>query len=195
MYEKFKLLFIFILLQLNLFAIEKNISSIKSLKFNVEENTKINNRNTIVGYDVLVKFPDTIKREMIFPELNKGEVYIYKNKKKITYIPLFNEKIEENINNEENKILEFLNFIIDKDKIDDKFKENYYKNKKIEVLLKTGEKIITKNMVEVSGYLLPEKLEIWNGENKISTLKMKNIKVNINILESEFEIKNENNNL
>ncbi|MGL6064677.1 MAG: hypothetical protein ACRC0S_06300 [Fusobacteriaceae bacterium] len=195
MYKKIKLLFIFILLQLNLFGIEKNISNIQSLKFYVEENTRISNRDVVTGYNILIKFPNTIKKEMVFPELNKGEVYIYKNKKKITYIPLFNEIFEENINNEENKILEFLNLIIDKDKSDNKFKENYYKNKKIEVLLKTGEKIIIKKMIEISGYLLPEKLEIWSGESKISTLKMKNIEVNINILEGEFEIENENNNL
>ncbi len=195
MMEKFKLFLLFLFLQLNIFGMENKISNIKNLKFYVEEKTRINNRDVITGYNILIKFPNVIKKEMIFPEMNKGEVYIYNGKNKITYIPLFNEIIEEKVNNEENKILEFLNLIIDKDKKDKEFKEDYYKNKKITILLTTGEKIIIKNMLDVKGYLLPEELEIWSGENKISTLKMKRIEVNINIPEGEFKIKNENNNL
>lgn len=195
MMEKFKLFLLFLFLQLNIFGMENKISNIKNLKFYVEEKTRINNRGVITGYNILIKFPNVIKKEMIFPEMNKGEVYIYNGKNKITYIPLFNEIIEEKVNNEENKILEFLNLIIDKDKKDKEFKEDYYKNKKITILLTTGEKIIIKNMLDVKGYLLPEELEIWSGENKISTLKMKRIEVNINIPEGEFKIKNENNNL
>ena len=66
------------------FSSEKRISDIKNLAFSTQEILVVNGKERETKYDIKFQVPDKIKKEITFPELNKGELYIYnKNEKTI----------------------------------------------------------------------------------------------------------------
>lgn len=180
------------LLSFGLLAKEKKLHNLKNLSFQVEEQTFIDNRKREQVYDIVIEFPDKMKKTITLPEINRGEVYLYNEGEKTVYLPFFNQTEKSEISPEENRVLEFIKTLMDMEKNDKNFKEIYYKNLEQQIELSTGESVKINRRKKVDGYLFPENIEIFSGEIKISILKLSNFKSDIQIREDEFKIKNEN---
>ncbi|MGL5051761.1 MAG: LolA family protein [Fusobacteriaceae bacterium] len=185
---KKNILFLLFIMNFVLFSAEKRISEIKSLKFYVKEDTKVEKNMAKTEYWISIILPDKIKKEITFPEMNKGETYTYSKGKKKIFLPFFNQTTFEDAAAEENKILEFIADIIKSDIENKVFQEDYYKEKIKEFHLKNDEKIVIKSFQKIEGYLLPKEIKIFSGDVLISNLILSNLEININLIEKEFVI-------
>lgn len=78
--EKIKYFLLFLIISLITFG--KSIDSIKDITFEVEEKLYMNNDTKKSEYVIKYIKPDFIRKEVLKPELNKGEIYIYSEGKK-----------------------------------------------------------------------------------------------------------------
>ncbi len=169
----------------------KSLSTIKNLEFVVNEMVKFNNKETEKKYNIVYELPNKIKKEIIFPKMNKGEIYIYNNGVKTIYLPIFDEYKESKIDKEENQIIQAVNKIIDLEKSDKKFKKTYLAKKEQSVFLDEQTKITIKKYVEVGAYLLPKEIVIEDYSNNIvGNIILDEIKVNEDIKEDIFILGN-----
>lgn len=174
---KKKILFLLFTMSFFLFSAEKKFSDIKSLKFYVKEESKIENRTVKTEYWISLILPEKMRKEMALPELNRGEIYIYSEGKKTVFLPFFNQTSVEEATAEENRILEFIKDIRDKDI-----------EKTKEFSLKSNERVVVKTTEKAEGYLLPKEITIYLGELPVSNLILSNFQINSNFSEKEFEI-------
>ncbi|MBM6821687.1 hypothetical protein H5986_03170, partial [Fusobacterium mortiferum] len=72
--EKIKYFLLFLIISLITFG--KSIDSIKDITFEVEEKLYMNNDTKKSEYVIKYIKPDFIRKEVLKPELNKGEIYI-----------------------------------------------------------------------------------------------------------------------
>ncbi|MGL4307360.1 MAG: LolA family protein [Cetobacterium sp.] len=157
------------------------------------ENTAINNRKIEKKYNIQLIIPNLLKKEMVFPEMNKGEIYLYKDGKRYVYLPIFNEVSEDRSDSDTNNFLNIMNYIIKETKENKEFRKNYYEGKIKKLSLKDN---IIVNLLEyksIEGYLLPTKIDVYSGKEKMGTLIFSNIKINQNLKEDDFKITDGNN--
>ncbi len=166
----------------------KTVSSIESFKFDAREVTVVNNRKRVKEYKVAAKLPDLIRKEITFPEENKGEVYIYKKDKKIVYLPLFEQSYEENLDNEENYIIKVIKDLKEREQADPVFKEDFYAGRIKEISYENGLKIKFDKLDRISGYYFPVKIRVYDVDALISEVVIKNVQVNLPLGKEEFEI-------
>ncbi|WP_027128829.1 hypothetical protein [Fusobacterium perfoetens] len=165
----------------------RDINNIKTLKMLVNEKNFNNNKSTEKTYDILYKLPNMLKKTMLEPKSHKGEIFIYKDNKKIVYLPIFNQLIEENNVEEENYIVDTITFFQKKYKNDSEFKKIYNTKNKFQVKKENLNLNILK-MENIEGYRLPVEIKIYDKDILIAHLKLSNITINKNISESEFKI-------
>ncbi|MGL6154078.1 MAG: LolA family protein [Cetobacterium sp.] len=188
-----RFLLVFIILGINILASNKELSTIKDLQGFVLENTAINNRKIEKKYNIQLIIPNLLKKEMVFPEMNKGEIYLYKDGKRYVYLPIFNEVSEDRSDSDTNNFLNIMNYIIKETKENKEFRKNYYEGKIKKLSLKDN---IIVNLLEyksIEGYLLPTKIDVYSGKEKMGTLIFSNIKINQNLKEDDFKITDGNN--
>ena len=135
------ILTVFLLIFFTAFSSEKRISDIKNLAFSTQEILVVNGKERETKYDIKFQVPDKIKKEITFPELNKGELYIYNKNEKTIYLPIFHQITHEKISNDENRIIEVINYIFEKEKKDINFRKKYYNSEIKEISLDDGVKI------------------------------------------------------
>lgn len=176
-----KIVILVLMVLSSLFSYGKELSQINSLIMDVKESITINGEVKNSEYKLSYIYPDFIRKDILSPELNRGEVYIYTKDKKIVYLPLFDQKSEEALSGDENEALEAINFILTKDKDDSKFKEDYHAKKIKEIYLKNGRKVEIDSLKEYNGYLLPTKFIVYDGDMIIAKLQIKQYEVNSNI--------------
>ena len=182
-------LIIFILGSTNLFATNKKISTLTSLRFNVNDKSRVNNKDVSTEYVLSLELPKILKKEVLSPEEKKGEIYIYENGMKTIFLPFFNQVIKEKSDENEMKILNFINQIVELDKKDKNFKEKYYLKEYREFQISNSWKIVIKEFQSVSNYLIPQILEVYSGTTHVSTLKFSNVEVNPSFKKEDFILK------
>lgn len=170
---KFKYLFLFFLVCFLSFA--KNIDSIEDMTVEITEKLSLNNDVKESRYILKYIKPDFVRKEVLSPELSKGEIYIYTSDKKIVYLPIFDQVSEESIKSGEDNILESINYIL---------KEQELKEGKI--TLENGTVIELKGIKKISGYALPETIIIYDRDIEVARLKMKNYKINTKLNREEL---------
>lgn len=173
---KIKYLFLFLVVVFISFA--KNIGDIEDMTLNIEEKLSLNGDIKKSEYILQYIKPDFIRKDILSPELNKGEVYIYDSKKKVVYLPLFDQISEEVLVEEEDNVLEAINYIIKEKK---ELKEG-------KINLKNGLIIELKKLKRFSEYILPENIIIYDGNIKIGELKIKNYKINSKLSREELSL-------
>ncbi|MBQ3437361.1 MAG: hypothetical protein IJG31_02465 [Fusobacterium sp.] len=186
--KKYILICIFLLSSLA-FAIN-DLSTLKTLKFNAEEKQLINGREKLIKYSVTIEFPKKIRKEINFPELNKGEVYVYENNLKKVYLPIFDEYKETDIDADENKIIQAINKLIFLEK-DEKFKKEYQSKKLKAFKLDENENTIINinTYLEKDNYILPENIEIIDDNISLGTVFIRDIEINIPLNKEIFYLK------
>lgn len=170
------------------FAKEKSISDIKTLEFITKESIFLNQENRKTEYNIKFQIPDKIKKEIILPELNKGEVYIYGNGEKIVYLPLFEQISHEKVSSDENRIIQVINYIFEQEKTNADFNKKYYSSKIGELMLKDGIKIKFEKFKKIDGYLLPIAFKIYDKDIKIGDIEIVEYKINPIFSNEEFKI-------
>ena len=181
------LILLFILIQGLIFSATKSLSDIKTLRFDVVEKTNIKSKKREISYKIDFILPNKIKKEVIAPELNKGEIYIYdySQNKKVVYLPMFNEVKETQIVDDENRIIKAINKIIEEEKKNKEFSKNYNAKKPQNLNIDEQVTVDILSYIEVEGYILPEVVDIKDGGTKVGNIKINNIKINP-ILDNKF---------
>ena len=174
------LILLFILIQGLIFSATKSLSDIKTLRFDVVEKTNIKSKKREISYKIDFILPNKIKKEVIAPELNKGEIYIYdySQNKKVVYLPMFNEVKETQIVDDENSIIKAINKIIEEEKKNKEFSKNYNAKKPQNLNIDEQVTVDILSYIEIEGYILPEVVDIKDGGTKVGNIKINNIKIN-----------------
>ena len=174
------LILLFIFIQGLVFSATKTLSDIKTLKFDVVEKTNIKSKKREISYKINFILPNKIKKEVIAPELNKGEIYIYdySQNKKVVYLPMFNEVKETQIVDDENRIIKAINKIIEEEKKNKEFSKNYYAKKPQSLNIDEQVTVDILSYIEVEGYILPEVVDIKDNGTKIGNIKISNLQIN-----------------
>ena len=174
------LILLFILVQGLVFSATKSLSDIKTVKFDVVEKTTVKSKKKEISYKIDFELPNKIKKEVTAPELNKGEIYLYDYtaNKKVVYLPLFNEVKENEIVDDENRIIKAINKIIEEEKKNKEFSKNYNAKKPQNLNIDEQVTVDILSYIEVEGYILPEVVDIKDGGTKVGNIKINNIKIN-----------------
>lgn len=180
---------LFILLSSFIFA-AKNLSTLKTLKFEAEEKQLTNGKEKILKYSVKIKFPDKIRKEIIFPDLNKGEVYVYQGNKKIVYLPIFDEYKESQTDGDENRIIQAINKLIDLETNSQSFKKDYHQKRLKSFFIDDNETILVniKEYLEQEDYILPKSIDVKENDLNLGTVILKNVEFNSDFDEEEFKL-------
>jgi len=175
------LIVLFILVQGLIFAAGKNLADIKTLKFDVVEKTIIKSKKRELTYKIDFILPNKIKKEVIAPKLNKGEIYMYdySANKKSVYLPMFNETKESEIVDDENRIIKAINKIIEEEKTNKNFKQKYNAKKAQSLNIDKQISITISTYLEVDGYIFPETVQIKDSGTKIADVKISNLQIYI----------------
>ncbi len=184
------ILLTYFLLQVLVFSATKSLSTIKTLKFSVNEITTVNSKKRELKYSIDFKLPNKIKKEVLYPDLNKGEIYIYdysKNKKSV-YLPIFNEIKENSIDNEENRIISAINKIIVAEKNDKKFREDYQNQKRLLLQIDKNIEIEILDYLNQEDYIFPKTIIIKENNIKVGEVSIGNLVVNKTLENSLFEL-------
>lgn len=184
------ILLTYFLLQVLVFSATKSLSTIKTLKFSVNEITTVNSKKRELKYSIDFKLPNKIKKEVLYPDLNKGEIYIYdysKNKKSV-YLPIFNEIKENSIDNEENRIISAINKIIVAEKNDKKFREDYQNQKRLLLQIDKNIEIEILDYLSQEDYIFPKTIIIKENNIKVGEVSIGNLVVNKTLENSLFEL-------
>ena len=182
------LILLFLLMTTLTLSKEKSISDIKTLEFLTKEEIILNKESRKTEYNIKFQVPDKIKKEIVAPELNKGEIYIYNKNEKIVYLPLFEQVTYEKVNVDENRIIQVINYIFEQEKENEDFRKKYYNSKIGELILEDGIKIKFEKFSKVDGYLLPVAFKIYDKDIKIGDIKIEEYKINPNFSKEEFKI-------
>ena len=174
------LILLFILIQGLIFSATKSLSDIKTLRFDVVEKTNIKSKKREISYKIDFILPNKIKKEVIAPELNKGEIYIYdySQNKKVVYLPMFNEVKETQIVDDENRIIKAINKIIEEEKKNKEFSKNYNAKKPQNLNIDEQVTVDILSYIEVEGYILPEVVDIKDSGTKVVNIKISNLQIN-----------------
>ena len=174
------LILLFIFIQGLVFSATKTLSDIKTLKFDVVEKTNIKSKKREISYKINFILPNKIKKEVIAPELNKGEIYIYdySENKKVVYLPIFNEVKETQIVDDENRIIKAINKIIEEEKKNKEFSKNYNAKKPQSLNIDEQVTVDILSYIEVEGYILPEVVDIKDSGTKVGNIKISNLQIN-----------------
>ena len=184
------ILLTYFLFQVLVFSATKSLSTIKTLKFSVNEITTVNSKKRELKYSIDFKLPNKIKKEVLYPDLNKGEIYIYdysKNKKSV-YLPIFNEIKENSIDSEENGIISTINKIIVAEKNDKKFREDYQNQKRLLLQIDKNIEIEILDYLNQEDYIFPKTIIIKENNIKVGEVSIGNLVVNKTLENSLFEL-------
>jgi outer membrane lipoprotein-sorting protein len=164
----------------------RSISQIKTLEFKIREESFYNRNRTEIGYTLKFKLPDMARKEVLSPELNKGELYIYNKGRKMTWLPLFKQKKTEDIPEGENRIIDIFNHIFRMEKEDENFRREYYEKKLKGVKLGDRLTIEFHNYELCDGYLFPLTFTVKDKDAALGEIHVETLKINGRLDDKEF---------
>lgn len=184
--KKIILAIFFMLYSLN-FSQVKNISDIKTLELTVKEKVFLNRKSEEKVYNIKYVVPNLMKKEMLEPKSHKGEIFIYIDDIKKTYLPIFDEVLEDKAEPEENFVIDTIVLLQNKDRKDEKFRKLYNSGKLVRIR-NDNITIAPQKMKLIDDYYIPSYVKIFEGENLIAEIKIENVKINTEISRKEFEL-------
>lgn len=179
---------IFLLCSCLSFADSQSLDKIRTLVVRIEEISNVNNKKKTSEYDLKFVKPDKVRKDVILPEFNRGEIYIYKGNEKTVYLPFFEQITKEKIDSDENDIIQAINYILNIEKKDPEFSKNYYSGKLKDIKLENGTEIGIEKLKDTEGYLLPYRFKIYDGKTEVAVLNIRDYKVNTEIADKEFNL-------
>lgn len=165
----------------------KNISDIKTLDLIVKEKTFINKKSQEKVYNIKYVIPNLMKKKILEPKSHKGEIFVYVDDTKKTYLPIFEQVIEEEALPEENFVIDTIKLLQNKDRKDENFRKLYNSGK----LVRIRNDNITIEPVKtelINGYYIPVLIKVFDGDIVVAELTLKDVKINEKIERKEFEL-------
>lgn len=169
------------------FAEVKNISDIKTLDLIVREKTFFNKKSEEKVYSIKYVVPNLMRKEMLEPKSHQGEIFVYADDTKKTYLPVFDEVHEDKAQPEENLIIDTIVLLQNKDRKDEKFRKLYNSGKLVRIR-NDNVRIEPQKMELIENYYIPVFIKIFDGDTLIAELKIENVKINREISKKEFEL-------
>lgn len=168
------------------FAKLNDISMLNDLSCEIVEKIYINSKTKERRYSIEYIAPDYLRKRMLFPEINKDEIYQYEKDNGFSYIPIFDEivKLDEAEIGGFLSIIELIKNSVEKNK---KIRSLYYKKQLKELPYLENYKIKIKKYDIFSNYLLPVSLDIYEKNSKIMSLELKNIKVDSSLKRKDIK--------
>ncbi len=134
-------------------------------------------------YLINIEYPDKVMKEVLEPELNKGEKILYNGNKKWMYYPLFGEAFEEELDGEENYLLKTMK------NIREGVGERVEVKGKIESLKLDEQITLTfKNYKKIGEEYFPLEILVKDKGILISVIKFEKVSINHNLEEKVFEL-------
>lgn len=164
------------------------IEKIREFHFQVKEINYTGQKKKEIHYDIFLKLPDQAKKIVSYPEMNKGETYIYEGENKIVYLPIFNQKTTSKIEKEENQVLQTIKLLLEKLKSESRFRNRYYEKEKIQLNLEDKYVASINEYTEVGTYLFPSRWSIEENGEKVLELYLSEIEISPKLLEKDFKI-------
>lgn len=172
--KRTRILFLFLIISILCFA-NNNIKDIQDITFLVTENLTTNAKKKKSEYILRYIKPNFIRKDVLEPELNKGEIYIYDGNKKTVYLPLFEQMTYENLESKERDILESIDYILKKRELEQG-----------KVQLNNGVILELKQIEKISYYFLPKEIVIYDKDIEVAKLEIKDYKINSNLKKEEL---------
>ena len=124
---------------------------------------------------------------MLEPQSHRGEVFVYADDTKKTYLPVFDEVTEDKAVPEENLVIDTIVLLQNKDRKDEKFRKLYNNGKLVRI--RNDNVIIEPQKMElIDNYYIPVFIKIFDGDILVAELKIENVKINSEISRKEFEL-------
>lgn len=165
----------------------KNISDIKTLDIIVKEKVFINKKSDEKIYNIKYVVPNLMRREVLEPKSHEGEIFVYADDTKKTYLPIFDEVIEDEAVPEENMVIDTIVLLQNKDRKDEKFRKLYNSGKLVRIR-NDNVTIEPQKMELIDGYYIPVYIKIFDGETLAAEIEIENVKINTEIDRKEFEL-------
>ena len=165
----------------------KNISDIKTLDLIVQEKTFLNKKSDEKVYNIKYIIPNMMRKEMLEPQSHKGEIFVYVDDTKKSYLPIFEQVLEDEAQPEENLIIDTIILLQNKDRKDEKFRKLYNSGKLVRIR-NDNITIEPKKTELIDGYYIPVSMKILDGDTVVAELTLKDVKINQKIDRKEFEL-------
>lgn len=185
-----KLMFVlFVVLVCPIFAKSYNaIENVDTFRFQVVEDNFVEKNKREIKYEVLIDLPRQFKKTISFPEMNKGEVYLYTKEEKTVFLPIFNQTKTSKLDNDENQVLRVVTFLVKQLKTDANFRKKYYQRKQISFTLEGGYTVILNDYVIVNNYVFPNEWTIEENGVKMMDLHLSEVEISPKLTEKDFQI-------
>jgi outer membrane lipoprotein-sorting protein len=183
-----KLIFFIFIMSISLFA--KGVDGfekIKTFRATITESSNLNNQKKTKEYHILALLPDQLKKEMISPSINKGEIYVYKGKNKTIYYPLLEQIIEQKIDENENYTLRFIRDLSSHTD-NPNFKLIKSNNQVKEIVYNDGITIKFESFTTINEIKFPTHVKIFDNSMEVSDLMIKDIEINLPVSKKELSI-------
>lgn len=180
---------VFLIFSCILFGKEyKPLEQVKKFSFEVAEVNYIGKKQKKILYFVQMSLPNIFKKEILFPDLNKGEIYLYKENMKTVYLPIFEQKKTMRLEKEELQVLDVIKMLAKQLSTDLAFRKEYYSKKNVEFILNENYKVIIQSYSDINQYLFPKKWLLEEKGQKILELTLSKIEINPNFTEEDFQV-------
>lgn len=174
---------IIIMLIMSFAVFSNGFEKINTFGSRVEEETLVNGQWRRKVYNLKITYPDKVIKEILEPELNKGEKILYLNEKKSIYYPIFDEVFEEELDGEENYILSALKSIKNNEG------KTVEKEGQITELLLTEDNLLKfYDYVSIDGVEFPEYIEVYDKDTLFSKIKFVDIEINKEYSMEDYKI-------
>lgn len=186
-----KVLLICIFLLSSIFAFGKEykaIEKVKNFSFEVAEINYLGKKQKKILYKVQMNLPNNFKKEILFPALNKGEIYLYTDKTKTVYLPIFDQKKTTSLEKDEVQVLNVIDILVERLSSDKKFKKAYYEKKNVEFVLEENYKVRIVSYLDIDGYVFPKKWLIEEKGQKVLELTLSKVVMDPKLTERDFQI-------
>lgn len=181
--------FLFLFSMMPSFAKEyQRIEKLSQFQFKIVEKDFHQGREKDLHYQLNISFPYLFRKEVTYPKMNQGEIYLYTGKEKKVYLPIFKQTKVTAVSENDNAILNTIQSLFQKMKTDKKLQKDYYSKKETKVDLEKGYQIFLRSYVEIGDYIFPQDWEIQERGGKIATLHFSEIVLNPNLKEKDFQI-------
>lgn len=164
------------------------IENVNTFRFQVEEDNFVAKNKREIKYEVLIDLPKRFKKTISFPEMNKGEVYLYNKKEKTVYLPIFHQTKTSKLDDDENQVLRVVTSLVKQLKTDANFRKKYYKKEKISFTLDGGYTVILNDYTIVDNYIFPNKWTIEENGIKMMDLNLSEVEISPKFTEKNFQI-------
>lgn len=182
-----KILLFLIILATNIFAKYDRVEKLETIKTDVKEILYINGEKREKEYNIEYISPDYLRKVIISPKINRGEVYLYEKGINKVYLPVFDEVIIEKNNEDVSNFLSLIKELKEKERVDKQFRANYCAGRVKEIKYQKRYRLIINKYKAINNILIPVDMDIYEKNIKICSLNLSDITVNSNIIKKDIK--------